>query len=129
MNVASVLVATCTFAVLGCGNGDSSGEPVSGTVTFDGQPVESGDILLFPAGGGGTPEGGKITDGKFQFQASDGPKRVEIVATREEGAAADGLPNYVSYIPKQYNTNSTLTQTVTKGNENVFVFDLRSGAK
>jgi len=123
-------VLACALATVGCSDGGPSREDVSGTVTFDGQPLESGEILFFPAGGGGTPEGGTIAGGKFEFQATAGAKRVEITATREEGGpAADGLPNYVSFIPPRYNSQSTLTQTVEVGSANSFVFELSAGGQ
>ena len=58
---------------------------------------------------------------------TEGPKRVEITATRESPTpAADGLPNYVSYIPAAYNSQSTLTAEVKPGGDNTFTFDLKS---
>jgi hypothetical protein len=125
---AALVFVVLAVPIVGCGDGGPSREKVSGTVTFDGQPLESGEILFKPAGGGGTPEGGPITNGKFEFRAVPGEKRIEISATREDAKpAADGLPNYVSFIPVRYNSQSTLSESVEKGGKNVFAFELKSG--
>lgn len=111
----------------GCGGNGNGQRQVSGTVVFDGQPVENGEIVFHPAGGEGAAQGGPIQDGKFQFQATPGEKRVEITATREAATpAADGLPNYVSYIPAKYNSKSTLNETVQESADNVFTYELSS---
>jgi len=125
----SCLAVATAIATVGCGDGTGQRQ-VSGTVMLDGQPIEKGEIALYPASGDGTPQGGPIMDGKFQFQAAPGEKRVEITATREAATPApDGLPNYVSYIPAKYNRQSTLTETVQDSGANVFVFELTSGGQ
>lgn len=48
----------------GCGK-SSGGVTVSGTVTFDGRPVEEGYVTFSPADGKGPARGGPIKDGKF----------------------------------------------------------------
>lgn len=48
----------------GCGGGQATGD-VSGTVSFDGKPVEMGSITFLPADGNGPSAGGSITDGKY----------------------------------------------------------------
>ena len=49
--------------VVGCG-GSPAGE-VSGTVTYDGTPVENGAIAFHPAAGKGPSAGGTVTGGKY----------------------------------------------------------------
>lgn len=111
---------------LGCGGGGPKVFTVTGTVTFDGQPVEQGEIVFFPADIG-SPCAGSIAGGKFECRVPAGENRVEITATRESPTpASDGLPNYESYIPAQYNTESTLTASVAAGGENTFTFELQS---
>lgn len=125
----SCLAVATALTAVGCGDGTDQRQ-VSGTVTLDGQPVEKGEIAFYPASGNGAPQGGPITDGKFQFQALAGEKRVEITATREAATPApDGLPNYVSYIPAKYNSQSTLTETVQDSGANTFTFELTSGGQ
>jgi hypothetical protein len=107
----------------GC-NGGGGTVDVTGTASFDGQPIANGEILFHADGGDGTMGGGPIKDGKFTFKVSPGPKKVVITATREEGVAKDGLPNYVSYIPKKYNEQTTLKEEVKSSGENKFDFAL-----
>ncbi|MGB9688853.1 hypothetical protein [Thermogutta sp.] len=60
-----LLTGFVLVAVPGCGK--SSGVTVSGTVTFDGRPVEEGYLTLSPADGKGPSAGGPIKEGKFSI--------------------------------------------------------------
>ena len=113
-------------AVLGCcGTSGPKKYDVSGEVTWNGAPLSEGDILFEPIDGG-VPDHGKITDGKFDFQATEGEKKVSIMATK---AAADvdpemGMAPQVNYIPLRYNAQSKLTANVTPDSENRYTFSL-----
>jgi len=122
---ALLLAAT---APLGCGRSGPETYPVSGTVTFDGQPVPDGHIQFVPADGKGLPDPGKIENGEFSFDAKPGPKRVEIEASRETGPVdkSMGLAPRESYIPPCYNLETTLTAEVTPDGPNEFNFPLKS---
>lgn len=112
--------------VFAAGCGGASEYTVSGTVTLDGQPVEEGEIRFLPTDGQGTPFAGPIVNGKFESRASAGQNRVEINATRESATPApDGLPNFESYIPAAYNSQSTLTVTIPPDSGSL-TFDLKS---
>ena len=55
---------------------DKPREPVSGTVTLDGQPLPEGIILFAPAGGPGEAVAsatGKIENGQFSIPRTQGP--------------------------------------------------------
>lgn len=125
------LVSIALLTLGGCGSDGPVEYAVTGTVTFDSQPVEKGEIRFISADAGGTPYAGAIENGKFECKVTEGQKRVEITATREAPTPApDGLPDYVSYIPAEYNAQSTLTAEVKPGGDNTFTFDLKSqGAK
>lgn len=115
------------LVIAGCGGGGADDYPVQGSVTLDGQPVAEGQIYFFAANREGTPQICNIVDGKFEGRVTEGQKRVEITATRESSTPApDGLPNYVSYIPAAYNTESTLTAEVKADGDNDFTFPLQS---
>jgi hypothetical protein len=121
---------TSLLMIAGCGPSGPKTYEVTGTVTYDGKPVEKGEIIFHATDGKGSADVGQIVDGKYTLQATDGPKRVEITATRESSKPApDGLPNYESYIPKQYNNESTLTAEVKPSGENTFSFDLKPGGR
>ena len=137
--VLSVLLLT------GCGESGPETAAVKGTVTFNGQPVEQGMIVFQPDEGSiGPSAGGPISNGSFSIDKRKGPPlgpvRIEITATRKEGTLS--IPNIagqtsggptgggtvdkiVMYIPKQYNTETTLKEFINpKVNE--FQFDLTS---
>ncbi len=121
------LVSIALLTLAGCGSGGLAEYSVTGTVTFDGQPVEKGEIRFVSAEAQGAAYAGPIENGKFECKVTEGKKRVEIAATRESSKpAADGLPDYVSYIPAVYNTQSTLKAEVQAGGDNTFTFDLKS---
>ncbi|RCS54415.1 hypothetical protein DTL42_04520 [Bremerella cremea] len=110
------------FPLLGCGGPKEI--IVKGKVTYDGQPVDNGQIIFIPKGEGKV-SAGPITNGEFNFAAPPGEMEVKITATKELAKAAkDGLPNYVSYIPKKYNDETSLTATVEDKAENTINFDL-----
>ena len=53
---------------------------MTGTVTYEGQPVERGVITLTPVAGRGTSEGAKILRGEFQIEGiAPGTKQVSII--------------------------------------------------
>ena len=63
MIVAAALVAAAAGLLSGCG---SSLATVSGTVTYDGKPVEDGYITFTPADGKGKDGGGPIKNGHYR---------------------------------------------------------------
>lgn len=76
-----VVVPTLVILALAAGCG-GSGSTVSGTVTFNGQPVERGYINFYPADGKGAPVGGEIKGGKYTVRnVSPGKNRVDVTST------------------------------------------------
>jgi len=130
-------VVLAAFALAGgCSSGGRPAEktyPVSGNVTLDGQPLAEGEII-FKDPAKGEVHLGPIKDGKFQLQATAGPKRVEIYAYKmeldpvaREMYGEEAQPAKVNYIPARYNTESTLTANVeasTDPGRNSFRFEL-----
>jgi hypothetical protein len=104
--------------------------PVSGTVTFDGEPLADGEIQFV------TPTTGaldivSISGGNFQGEAKAGLRRVQISAFREgepmapmPGAKPE--PTRINYIPAEYNAMSKLEANVTPDGPNQFEFELFS---
>ena len=64
----------------GCG---SSPSVVSGTVTYDGQPVGDGNIVFQPADGKGASCGAPIKGGKYRVETTPGKKLVLVIAAKE----------------------------------------------
>jgi hypothetical protein len=127
-----VLGTVALLAVVGCGGEGAGTYVVSGEVTFDGEPVKDGDIMLEPVEPGKAPDAGKIRDGKFEFRATPGKKKVKIQASRIEkypagrkGAMGE-TEGPVDYIPERYNAKTELTEEVSAGGTNKFTFALKS---
>ena len=119
----------CLAILLLCGCGSSGPETctVTGTVTWNGNPLPEGNILFVPEDGKGVPDPGKIADGEFRLEVKPGKKKVEITATREIGEVDPvmGKAPRRSYIPARYNSSTELTAEVTPGTDNVFPFSLQ----
>jgi hypothetical protein len=102
---------------------------VSGSVTFDGQPIPEGDILFITPDGTRGPDPAKVASGKYELKTTAGKKRVEISASRiRPGGArgAGGEPVPEEYVPARYNTQSELTAEVQAAGKNIFDFELKS---
>jgi hypothetical protein len=125
--VGGVLLVAMVLMGAGCDRGPRR-YAVSGTVTFDGQPVERGEVSLVPDVAAQAPEGGPIEAGRFQFQALAGKKTVRIRGSRPLPPERQDNPEmgllYEDFIPARYNRESTLIVEVTPGGKNVFTFDL-----
>ncbi|MDR1485009.1 MAG: hypothetical protein LBT09_09320 [Planctomycetaceae bacterium] len=125
-----ILLFVC-LCLTGCGNANGR-ITISGNVTFDSKPLESGSIQFFPANDNGITAGGNIKSGKFTTFIKSGKYVVQITANRKTGkkikSINEGLPDedeLEQYIPEKYNTNSTLTVEVGDQN-NPFNFELKS---
>ena len=114
------------LVLAGCG-GDGR-VSVTGTVSYDGRPVEQGTISFVPLDPSQAPEGGGIVDGRFALSVPPGKKQVQITGSRplpaDQQDSESGGPLYEDYIPPRFNTESTLTAEVKAGEQNQFVFEL-----
>lgn len=105
--------------------------PVSGKVTFSGEPVADGEIRLVAEDGKRT-DAGRIKEGAYSLQAVPGKKRVEIYATKEDPSKK--VPSAVTpggfepvremYIPEKYNAKTALKADVTETGSNSFDYPL-----
>ncbi len=121
--VGLVLIAL-GLAVSGCGGGGAPAT-LTGTVTFDGQPIEKGSIRLDPTGQpAGQPASTQITNGKYEFPSSAnlraGEYRVTIMGFRVVGSSKDPetgqeVETTEQYIPERYNTRTELSVTLKAG--------------
>ena len=102
-----------------CGPKGPAMATVSGVVTFDGQPVEDGEILFSPLDKNLGPEAGRIKNGAFNFPAKVGQSRIEVRASRAvPGRDTPMGPITLEYIPARYNEESTLSENVTADGKN-----------
>jgi len=129
--IALLLAGSC-LAIASCQPHDRAWS--TGSVAFDGRPVETGLIVFRPLDGGSPPVGTAITEGRFAIAGRPGRHRVEIRGTRPVDASRlprttprfEGAPVYEDFIPSAFNTESTLEADVTAGSSNRFEFDLRT---
>ncbi len=98
---------------------------VTGTVTYDDQPVQEGLIRFLPTGDTeGPTSAAEIQNGRYTIDAEGGvpvgSHRVEIEAYREDPNASgedeeipgvEGPPRE-QYLPEKYNRQSELTATI-----------------
>jgi hypothetical protein len=124
--------------LVGCGGSKYSGDkryPLTGEVTFDGQPIDLGSIAFIPAGGEGRGSGGVIQDGKYDVPeekgATAGTYRVEIHWLKLTGKRLRDPDTGEMYderreaIPAKFHTSSELTAEVPLP-ENRHDFKLKS---
>jgi len=132
---ALVTALFCIGFITGCG-GETGPEraEVEGEVTFDGQPVELGTISFESQDAKGSSAGGTIKDGRYHIPADKGPTigrfKVKIVASRKTGRmipmgaglgaekGAEVQDEVVYYIPREYNSATTLSVEIASGSNN-----------
>ncbi len=133
-----LIPAVCGLVALlvlsGC-NAEEARHGISGTVSWQGMPVAKGVITLYPKGAGDTV-GCEIVDGRFKIEQESGGKagsyRVEILAFRPTGKTDFDIDENMQvsieeqYLPKQFNTDSTLEAEIATDGENVLSFDLKA---
>ena len=141
-SVQFLLVPCSCFAFLcfAAGCGDSYAPPraaVSGKITLDGKPLSQGTISFVPLAEG-VAASGEITNGQFSIPAEKGPSpgncRIEVLSFQETGEKVAGISDDASgmtaatkqVIPKEFNTDSTLEESVDCEGENIFELTLTS---
>lgn len=110
------LVIACILLLVGCSRGPQP-VVVSGNVTYRGEPVREGEIVLADEKSEAPAAVGKIDNGRYRVETLPGEKRIRVTASKETGKVIEGamgvkVPERVDLIPAQYNTASTLVRTV-----------------
>jgi hypothetical protein len=121
-----------TLAIVGCGGGSDGPKTysVSGTVSFDGKPIEEGRIQFRNTGSDGRAYSGEIKDGNYQLMSEAGSMKVEVYASRvipgkmQKSEDGEMVPVREMFIPNKYNSQSTLTIEV-KPQSQTIPFDLK----
>lgn len=123
-------LAIAVLTITACGKGGLERVPVSGTITYDGQPITKGTIRFAPQKGQQIPiSAAHIKDGKYNADSKGGVAvgkyRVVIEAHRKGKHANPDIPlppgvdrdaiGWIQYLPPKYNTESELTFTVESG--------------
>lgn len=119
------------LAAAGCGSGNKL-VGVSGTVTYKGEPLDSGTVTFLTIDPPGPVAGALVTNGTFKIDADRGLEpgkyRVQISSpkgpgerTPEQIAAGASVPAK-ERIPAKYNAASQLTVEVTRSGPNEFTW-------
>ncbi|QDV51841.1 hypothetical protein [Gimesia fumaroli] len=143
MNQTSIAVRALLMVLItslsGCGSQkEYTGEkrfPITGTVSFKGEPVSSGMISLIPEDGNSNPAGGPIENGTFSIPEEKGPNkatyRVAVYWRKPTGKkvkdadTGEEIDQVKQVIPAKYN-DATELSVVVAGNpeEDVLKLDL-----
>ena len=126
----SLVAALLSFVAIGCGDDGPVKYEVTGIASFQGKPIEKGEIRFLPLDGKGTVGSAPITDGEFELMSEPGTKRVEIRAAVKSKRQMKGPPGMTmpvmmdEMLPPKYHRESTLQKDVTPDGDNHFEFEL-----
>ena len=109
--------------VLGCGT--SEGPTVTGTASYNDQPIEKGNISFYPTEGKGQAAGGEIVNGKFTVKnVTPGKNRVEITAQpKMKGPPPTDMTEATKH-PPVVDPSTLITASAVGNNE---IHDITSG--
>ena len=98
---------------------------VSGVVTLDGAPYPNAIVSFTPAQGRPS-QGVTDSDGKYELIYMPGVMGAELgkhtvsISTKYQAPENPGSePQFVEPLPAQYNANTTLSETVEKGDQEI----------
>lgn len=105
----------------GCSGSAKDTCPVTGSVTYKGEPIERGTIVFDSVDGATMAAMGEIVDGQIKAEVPPGDKilRISAVRTKNEKDQYGELITE-SYIPAKYNGDSQIKKTVSADGENAF---------
>lgn len=114
-SVAIGLACAAAFLVAGCGDGKAT---VSGTVTFNGEPVSRGAITLIPNDGKGQSVGSQVEAGSYLIHGVlPGEKTVQIIAIyplgQKKNEDGDSIEAMGDLLPASWGADSKEKLTVT----------------
>lgn len=115
----------CTLLVLAltvpaCSTATPEKHAVTGTVSFDGQPIAEGTITFRPVDANVAPQSTQVKEGRFALDLPAGAMRVEVSASRpSQGPPVKDMgPSFEEYIPPRYHGPDTvLTADIKPGME------------
>jgi hypothetical protein len=132
-----LFLAVAVLTATGCNDNKLGRLPVSGRVTFEGQPLDLGTIdFRPPPGTGGVGSGAAIRGGQYAIEAKrglpPGKYEVRIFSSKDdtsplpEGVEPGGMRPAIERLPPRFNVETELEITVQTGAENKFDFDIPS---
>ncbi|MEZ6072601.1 MAG: hypothetical protein R3C10_20660 [Pirellulales bacterium] len=131
-----LLLGAIAVCVAGCGPDNPRGRlAVSGTVTLDGKPLDTGTIEFSPQDPTGVGTGAAIEAGAYTIDVQHGlpPGTYDVRVFSPDATATPagppgplGPPAVEDRIPPRYNAETELSITVTADGDTVFDFPLKS---
>lgn len=125
-NFLALALAFCVSSLLitGCGSDKPKTYTVTGTVKVAGEVVETGMITFKPADGQGMDCGGKIVDGAFTVECTEGEKIIQAYGSKIVGQFApdplypDKLANKLEDFPSKAFTEEIKVTVEKKKKQN-----------
>lgn len=133
----SGMMVAASLLFTGCGPSTDRLE-ISGNVTLDGAPLDSGSIRFTSLGEKQIASGAMIEQGEYYIPQekglTPGPYHVEITSPDVNappvmvpvGPGGRGVPTQPERIPPEWNADSTQRVEVSADGDNHFVFDIVS---
>jgi hypothetical protein len=127
----TALGMACLAVAVGC-SGKPGRQPVSGRVTYRGEPLRLGTVSFTPEDRAACqPGGASLTDGAFRIETASGlfPGRYTVSfsapdpKTSQAPPGSDEIVNARELLPKRHNDESRWSVEIRPGT-NDFVFDL-----
>ncbi|MDB5340208.1 MAG: hypothetical protein JWN70_5827 [Planctomycetaceae bacterium] len=138
-------VSIAVLFVVGCGGTESKRIGVSGNVTYNGEPIEDGEISFFPEPGTeAPPSSALIEDGKYsiapRWELIPGTYQIRVLSykvslqdSKLPGGALDrppspgGIELKEQLLPAKFNTKSTIDKLTVKSGQGAVKkdYDLR----
>lgn len=129
----AVCLLTLALVMSGCGDDGLPMGEVTGTVTVDGEPAQTGSIAFFPTDGKSPTAGGAIEGGRYTAQVPLGESKVEVRVSKIVGHRklydtpdSPTQPLLEEVLPAKYNSQTELLIDVTSG-VNEQDYDLEAG--
>lgn len=130
-----MIVLCLLVAAIGCDK-KVKRRAISGSVKFDGKPIDKGQIQFVPVKGGPSA-GTDILNGEYRLEGPRGPGigqyKIEITAYRAgqpgqiDAVTKQREVEMIQYIPSKFNENSELKRDITEAEESMTLnFDLMS---
>jgi hypothetical protein len=121
--------AILAIVVSGCGESGPELAPVEGTVTLDGRPLESADVIFQPEDQKPASFARTGADGHYELMRKRGVMGASIGQHTVRITIPRSMFKNPPEIPTRYNTDSELKREVKSGEDNEFNFDLTSDKK
>ncbi|EAQ82748.1 hypothetical protein [Blastopirellula marina] len=105
------------LACAACGPSQAPMYHLQGEISYNGVPLQNGELLLQDADGVGASFHSVVTDGRYDLKTSPGEKLVQIKGYRKTGRIVEPNPGepveeIESFLSKKFNDKSAMKITV-----------------